>query len=280
MKNKFIIRITFFFAILGVIAFLVNYLNKEDQVEAVGYDDTFYAVNIDSFEEMCEWSDTIVKAKYIRRESFNEYTDIFVFKPEEDFIGNVDEKRIHVYEVKDSSFIEGKSYYLFMASFRSPLYPHVSYARTRINFLVGEVGKGDSRQYTFYNDYSLGLDKVDDISKYIETEIIAKDAYMKPENNEESLDDAINNADAIYKIKMESVKQVNRFVSSCTYSVTETLKERYSVSKSKELPSVLVPASAKKGDEFIILVKYNEDYQNYEIDYSSQHYILEVRDFE
>ena len=138
---------------------------KTNEGENIAANDPFSLVPLDSFADICEWSDTIVKAKYIKRESLNEYTDIFVFKVEEDFIGNVDEKRIHVYEEKENSFIQGKSYYIFMESNRNNIYPHVVYARTYANLLVGEIGKGDSQQYTFYNGVSFGLDKVDDRSK-------------------------------------------------------------------------------------------------------------------
>ena len=278
MKRKWILGIILLFVSIGIAAFLMNFLNKGEQVEFVGYEEYFPLFEIDSFEEVCEWSDTIVKAKYIKRESFDNEKDIFVFKLEDDYIGNVDEKRIHVYEVKESSFIRGKSYYLFMSSFRSPIYPHVSYARTEANFLVGETKNGDSDQYTFYKDRSWGLDKVGDISKYIETEIVAKGAYMKTERK--SLDEAVMNADAIYKIKVESVKIVNRFVSNCTYTVIEPLRERYSVGKPRELPTVLAPSDAKVGDKFIILAKYDEKYQSYGVDYSSEHFIYPLRSSE
>ena len=262
---------------ISVVAFVLHFLNKEEQVEFVGADDSFSLVEIDSFDDVCEWSDTIVKAKYIKRESFDGYKDIFVFKLEEDYIGNVDEKLIHVYEVKESSFIQGKSYYLFMSSFRSPLYPHVVYTRTCNGLLVGEIGKGDSTQYTFYSS-SWGLDKVGDISKYIETEIVAKGVYMEEER--EALEEAVKNADAIYKIKLESVKPDNRFVATCTYTMKETLRERYPLEKQTELPTILVPSSAKKGDKFIVLEEYNEDYKNYGVDYSSEHYIYPLRSSE
>ena len=277
MNRKLILVITLLFMGISVIAVLMHFFNKEEQVENVATNEPFTFVPIDSFGDICEWSDTIVKAKYIKRENFDGYTDIFVFKVEEDYIGNVDEKRIHVYEEKANSFIQGKSYYLFMSSFRNNIYPHVVYTRTNANFLVGEIGKGDASQYTFYNGTSLGLDKVGDVSKYIETEIVEKKAYKRTEN--ESLNDAILNADAIYKIKTESVKPVNRFVASCTYTVKETLIERYPVKNNKELPSILVPSDAKKGDQFIVLLKYNENTQSYGY-YSEEHYIYPLRSSE
>ena len=277
MNRKLTLVITLLIMGISIVAVLIHFSNKEEPVENIATNEPFLSVPIDSFDDICERSDTIVKAKYIKREKFDGYTDIFVFKVEEDYIGNVDEKQIHVYEEKANSFIQGKSYYLFMSSVRNNIYPHVVYARTYANLLVGESGAGDSQQYTFYNGVSFGLDKVGDISKYIETEIVEKKAYMKTES--ESLNEAILNADAIYKIKMESVESFNRFVASCTYTVKETLKERYPVVNAKELPSILVPSDAKKGDQFIVLLKYNENTQSYGY-YSAEHYIYPLRSSE
>ena len=254
-----------------------NIFKKE--IEYIAPNEEMSLVMIDDFATLCEWSNTIVKAKYIRRESYTEYGDLFVFKLEKDFIGNVDEKYICLHEDKETSFIRGKSYYLFMVSYGdSALLPYVSYARTEPSFLLGEVGKGNSKRYTFYNDYTLGLDQVEDISKYIETEIIAKGAYKKTEVKSETLNEAIMNADAIYKIKIESVEnKINRYVANCTYSVKKELREKKSVGNSGEIPTILAPGDSKKGDQFIILLKYNERYNKYEVDYSSIHYIYSTR---
>lgn len=124
----------------------------------------------------------------------------------------------------------------------------------------------------------MGLDKVDDISKYLEKEIVEKGIYVKSERK--SLEDAVKDADAIYKIKLESVEPVNRFVARCTYTINETLRERYTEVSQRELPGVLVPGDAKKDDQFIILLKYNEDYQSYEVDFSSEHFIYPFRSSE
>ena len=91
MNRKLILVITLLFMGISAVVVLMHFLNKEEQVENVATNEPFTSVPIDSFGDICEWSDTIVKAKYIKRENFDGYTDIFVFKVEEDYIGNVDE---------------------------------------------------------------------------------------------------------------------------------------------------------------------------------------------
>ena len=110
---------------------------------------------------------------------------------------------------------------------------------------------------------------------------------MQP--NVESLEDAYENAAAIYKIRVEEVSPINRFVSSCSYIVTEKLIERYSIEEidkesiSDEIISVggldveiplttMGPGDTVKGDEFILLFKYNEDYNCY-FPYSDEHFL-------
>ena len=58
------------------------------------------------------------------------------------------------------------------------------------------------------------------------------------------------------------------------------MRERYTEVSQRELPTVLVPGNAKKGDTIIVLEKYNEEYQQYEVDLSSEHYIYSYRSSE
>lgn len=248
-----------------------GWIEPEKNIDYAGWDGGCGAPILESFEDICESSDTIVKAKYIKRDKFDLNRDIFIFEVEEDFIGNVDEKQIHVYETKESSFIKGKSYYLCLSSFRSPYYPHVLYTQTWNSLRVGEIEKGDSIQYTFCYDYTLGLDKVDDISKYIKTEIVEKGIYKKTERV--SLEEAVKNADAIYIIKVESVDPDHRFIAFSECRTTNTLRERYPVKNQKEISNWLVPGDARVGDKFIVLLKYNEEYQSYVADDSSEHFL-------
>lgn len=283
MKRKHTILL---FSLLVATAFL-TFFNKKMQIENVGLNLEASTVSLDSFSDVCEWSDTIVKAEYIKKEDFDGYSNIYIFELEEDYIGNVNEKRLHVYESADSSFIKGKSYYLFMSSFNSPLYPHVVYRRTNTNFLMGDSTERNSEQYTFYQDYSLGLNEVTDISSYIKTEVVETNSYLQ--QNIESLEEACKNIDAIYKIKVGENSPINRFVSSCSYTITEKLRERYSIEEidiesfsdeiisvgglDEEIPlTTICPSDAVEGDEFILLLKYNEYYNCYFL-YSDEHFL-------
>lgn len=280
---------------LSVCVILINFCiqSNKNKIEYVAPSMEFSLVSLDTFEDVCNWSDTIVKAKYVKRESFDGYSDIYIFKLEHDYIGNVDEKLLHVYEDCGTSFIQGKSYYLFLSSFRGSLYPHVVYRRTNTEFLMGDNEEINSAKYTFYQDYSLGLEKVSDISNYIETEIIAKNSYMVMEESV-SFEQAYMDADAIYKIKVEKVSPVNPFVSICSYTVTEKLRELYSeeeMNKDKEpiseevaivagigeeiLPNTIGPVEAKIGDQFILFMKYNENTHSYGM-YSAEEFLYPI----
>lgn len=270
--KKWIIMAAYLCVLLSVT--YVFWINK-NQVENVGPNEEFLLEPIDSFEDICKWSDTIVKAKYVRKESFDSYSNIYTFKLENDYIGNVNEKFIHVIEDKETSFIRGKSYYLFLSSFHNSLYPYVTYNRTETSFLMGESTERNSNKYTFYNDNSFGLDKVDDISEYIEMKIIATNSYMQEERV--SFEEAYTNADAIYVIEVEEVSPANRFVTICSYTITEKLRELYQEEGiiNDVLPNTIGPDDAKVGDQFILFMKYNENIQSYGM-YSAEEFLYPI----
>ena len=134
-------------------AFVLKAYVTEKQKEYVGPSSAFVRSDIQSFEDLCEWSDTIVKATYKSKEEFTGSVSVFSFEVEESFTENVSESVIHVYESAESSFIKGKSYYLFLSSLRSSLYPHVVYSRLHSQFLLGELETKGKTSYTFYGDY-------------------------------------------------------------------------------------------------------------------------------
>lgn len=289
-KSFFCIICLAYVVCLSVILFCTQ-MNKIN-IEYVGPNMELSLVTLDSFEDICNNSDTIVKAKYVRKESFDGYSNIYIFELEHDYIGNVDEEFLHVYENNESSFIKGKSYYLYLSSFRSSLYPHVSYCRINTDFLMGDNTERNSTRYTFYQDYSLGLEKVSDISDYIETEIIATNSYMTEERV--TFEQAYMDADAIYKIKVEEVSPVNRFVAICSYSITEKLREIYSeedIKNDKEpiseeiaivagsnvetLPNTVGPIDTKIGDQFILFMEYNENIHSYGM-YSAEEFLYPI----
>lgn len=81
-----------------------SFAAKIDWIEVVGANLEIFLVDIESFDELCQWSDTIVKAKYVSREAFTSDTDIFSFELEEDYLSNVEEGVLHIYESPDTSF--------------------------------------------------------------------------------------------------------------------------------------------------------------------------------
>jgi len=262
--------------------------------ETVGPDFGMSSADITTFEDLCKWSNTIVKARYIGKEEFSHNTTIFKFEVETDFIGTAEnEKILNVYESAMSSFIKGKSYYLFLTGSRSAGYPHIVYGRLAKGFLLGEQIKNGNREYTFYNDYKFDVQAVTDFSEYIQKEIIEKGSFIAdaPELFSESLESACENADVILLVTVTGTEPVNKYVSTCFYEVDRFLKEKYLMGngdekfsfedmneKEKEIlleaagsyiPNTLASAATKAGDQLILLLKYNSNHDL--VMYSGQH---------
>ena len=264
--------------------------------EYVGPDFSINAVDIKTFEALCEWSNTIVKANYAGSEKFDSSTSIFMFDVETDFTGTViNEKTIHVYENSETSFVEGKSYYLFLSGYRSAGYPHVIYGRIEKNFLLGEEISSDGKvKNTFYEGYDLGVKDVKDFSKYIEDEIIQKKHYVTDPAGllPESLDSACKNADVIVLATVTEVEEWNKYVSTCYYEVDKVLKGEYALEadQTKPLPddtddeyrdevnkvagtytpNTMASSDTKIGDRLVLLFRYSDNKEL--IMYSGEHY--------
>ena len=262
----------------------------EKQKEYVGPSSAFVRSDIQSFEDLCEWSDTIVKATYKSKEEFTGSVSVFSFEVEESFTENVSENVIHVYESSESSFVKGKSYYLFLSSLRSSLYPHVVYSRLHSQFLLGELESKGNMSYTFYGDYNLDVADVTDFSEYIKTKIIETGSYMKNpvDGSGESLEKACKNADGVFKIRIVSLYEINPRVKVCEYIVEEVYRDRYNkkfavvedadkaikeaAGNGEGYSTITGPADAEVGDDFILLQRYNEESDSYEM-YSGEHFL-------
>ena len=181
--------------------------------------------NTDSPEAVCRDAAVIVKAVYLGFREFSTVADVHLFSVAEEYTDRVREQVVHVYEGKETSFISGKTYYLFLSGFLSCFYPHPVYQRCAPLFLIGE----DEAGYTFYGNRTLGLEGVTDMGRYLREEIVGKGAYdreaplLKPETAEE----ACAGADVILEavvLSVEDTAAMNPYIRYARYSVERILK--------------------------------------------------------
>ena len=267
---------------------------EEKVSENSGYVQTFAPV--DSIVSVCQGSGVIAKAKYLGYNEFSTIKKAHLFSVEEEYTDLIKDDVIYVYENLDTSFISGKTYYLFLNGFLSNFYPHPVYSRCAPSFLVGE----DENGYTFYNSLTLGLDTVDDIGQYIKSEIIEKGlynkdaAYLKPER----IEDACEQADVILIadiLTVEESSSSNPYIRYSRYSVDEVLKgdevyKSFQVGLTEELSNEIVnaagldgayyplmqsPFDTKIGEQFILLFKINPESDQLEM-YSFQNSCFRV----
>ena len=235
-------------------------------VERVGPDDSISLAEFNSIQDVCAWSNTIVKAKYLSHEELSSSKNVFKFEVEENITGNCDEEIISIHESVESSFITGKSYYLFLSGYRSALYPYVVYTRVCPDFLVGEIDEG----YTFYENQSLQANEIADMTLYLKDEIVSAGKYVVNDADlvSEPLEEACDNAAGIAVVEFYSVKPRSSRTSFCSYEVQSTLKSLPDDPISNG--AITAPASAEEGDRYILLYAYNGEAGAYKM-YPNEH---------
>ena len=225
--------------------------------------------SIRSLEEVCQYSDTIVKARYISRSEWDTSRTIYVFEPEEDFIGTVEEPYLHLYGNQFGKFREGESYYLFLSSMRSSLYPHIVYAYVGC-LSEWEIENGEAR----YDN--LSRENLEKLPQYLR-EIVNK-GICPPVKTKESFEEAYENADAIYRVKITGTKRDNPFVQTADGTLLQKIRVRYKMgarSFYEGCGGFLVPIDTALGEEFFLLERYDKEMGRYTM-YSTEHFIYRV----
>ncbi len=232
----------------------------------------------DNLEAVCRGAAVIVKAVYLGFREFSAVSDVHLFSVAEEYTDRIREPVIHVYESKGTSFISGKTYYLFLSGFLSGFYPHPVYQRCAPTCLIGEEETGR----TFYGNKTLGLEGVTDIDRYLREEIVGRGAYDReaPYLTPESAEDACANADVILEAVVLSVEDTparNPCVRYARYSVERILKgealytgqgvpkaasddvETAAGGDSGRSPLTQAPADTEIGDRLVLLFRSDPD---------------------
>lgn len=263
--------------------------------ETVAADQGYHAARpeADPLMAVCQSSAVIVKAVYLGYREFSGMVRVHLFSPEEEYTHRLREQIIHVYESRETSFISGKTYYLFLTGFLSGFYPHPVYSRCGPEYLIGEDGNG----YTFYGGRTLGLDAAGDLGRYLREEIVEKGYYDRDAAAllPESLEDACEGADVILTaavLEAEDTPGGNPYIRYARYSVDRVLKgERLyadltgaartssdadvTAAAGKGAPLMQAPADTAAGDRFILLFRADPDTGMLDM-YSLQHSCLRV----
>lgn len=235
---------------------------------------------VDSLQAVCQGSRVIVKAAYLGYQAFSNLQNVHLFTVEEEFTDLIRDSVLHVYEGKETSFISGKTYYLFLNGFLSSFYPHTVYSRYAPAYLIGE----DKDGYTFYDGKTLGLDTVADLSQYLRSEIIAKGLYNQDTAllEYESPESACAQAAVVLVATVGSVaasSSGNPYICYAGFTVdrvlkgeapsaqgapTEGLTDDVRSAASLDIPQQLLmqaPADTKVGEQFILLLKLDPESQ-------------------
>ena len=226
-------------------------------------------VLIEDLETLCQYSDTIVKARYVSRSEESIARTIYVFEPEEDFTGTVEEPYLHLHGAPSGRFQKGESYYLFLKTSRHSFYPHIMYAQVG-SFSEREVENGEVERY------SLSRKELEELPQCLR-EMVSK-GICPPVEKRESFEEAYANTDAIYRIKVTKTSREGSFVQIGEGELLEKIRMRYKRGARmfhKKCSGFLLPIDAELGEEFFLLERYDKEEERYTI-YSWDHFIYRV----
>ncbi len=221
---------------------------------------------IESFQELCEKSDTIVKASYVSRIRLDEMgKSVHVFRLEEDFVGNWKEPYLYLYEESIQVFERGESYYLFLKTVSEYLYPHtVCYLN---DYYLSEKETKEENACFF----ELGTEEVRHISDTIRKNV--KNGNYSVKNQKKPLAEICREADAVYRVALIEATIQSPFGQECIGEVSEVLKEEYPAGGKwvgDRMYHIRVPVDADLGEEFFVLKYYDEEKRRY-VDYAEGH---------
>lgn len=188
-----------------------------------GFTEQLSSTELNTLDDLIDYSTNIVKAELISVEEFDPYTSVYSFSVEKDYTGNT-QTDIHVYDLYDDRWRLGASYYLFLECYESALYPHPIYT-TIAKGLILDAG---SFQKASVPDGTLSISP-QAVPASVENAVKAgragtKAAPSAPLSSASNVQALSSDADLILAVRISQERQENPYVSSYTPEVLSILK--------------------------------------------------------
>ncbi|MBE6935989.1 MAG: hypothetical protein E7458_05740 [Ruminococcaceae bacterium] len=222
-----------------------------EYTEHIGGIEPLYAWYPETLADLCGMSDTIVRAEYLDCEASGIYKECHRFRVLTDYTDNAGQI-IHVMESRGTTFIPGKTYYLFLGGINRQLYPDITYYRVWFNFILGE----DESGLTYLGRSSFGVENIPDMDEWIRDVVKAGGYDTAGEMlRQEDAKTAYHNADHVWLVTVEEDKRIlNPYTKYVEYRVEQVIK-----GESAEIYPPEFPADAKPGEQYILLFRQDED---------------------
>lgn len=178
-----------------------------------------YVEDLNSIEDVMRYSTNIVKAKLTSVEDFDGTLGVYIFDVLEDYTDNT-QSEIHMYDAYNDAYMVGHTYYLFLSSSESALFPHTIYTTVVKELIIDEATTSDvvtasinSSELTVFSDgieeQIEGAAAQGTVAEYTDAPIFV--------SNADDIVTAANLADVIAEVSVSN--EVNANIYSSTYAL-------------------------------------------------------------
>lgn len=214
-----------------------------------------YDVAFENTDDICKYSSNIVKAKLLSKDLFDPAVDVYHYEVIEDYADNTPDE-IYVYDAYDSRYVVGNTYYLFLESNESALYPHTIYT-SAIKKTVLDADETTEKK-TDNGKISVVPSDVPNIAKSaVERKIVGTKTSKAIElSSSTELADIANEADVIAEIKLSGEHTSNEY--SSNYEISDCKVVKGEKEDFVAPNSISLHPGLKKDTAYYVFLKYGE----------------------
>ena len=263
MKNPFLFIVPLLLLLLSACG--DNSESVSTQPPPKGHVEYSYVEELTTIDDVMRYSTNIVKAKLLSIEDFDGIVSVYIFDVSEDYTDNTP-KRIHVYDAYNSAYIAGHTYYLFLESGESALYPHTIYTTVLNDFIIDDNSVSATTSAVNDHDITVSVSTIDEqIKSALSLNIVAKNIdgdVKKRISNSDSIKSISSSADVIAEVRLSNEANANMYASIYNVEIVSMVKgSATAISVAMNLPSnlsqaqtyyILLKESANKNGEYYL----------------------------
>ena len=249
MKRLFLFTLT---SVLFLLTACGNTASSTQPSQTAAPVEYSYVDDLDSLEDVMRYSSNIVKAELTSVEDFNGTLSVYTFEVSVDYTDNTPNE-IHMYDAYNDSYLVGHTYYLFLSSAESALYPHTIYTTVVKDLIIDD--SVNSVAVASVNDNNIAVSPAnitDRIESAVSSNVVAENADgPAPISNSTDIESISSMADVIAEISVSNEVNANIYSSTYTVNVVSMVKGSATAVPS----SISLPPNLDQTTTYYIMLK-------------------------
>lgn len=183
-----------------------------------------YVEDLTTLEDVMRYSTNIVRAKLESAQDFDGAVQVYLFTVTDDLTGNTPDE-IHVYDAYNPAYIPGHSYYLFLCSGESTLYPHTIYT-TVVKEMILDANAPEAITTVGSHDMTVPLSDLPRTVADTMTAGLLGDKLDPPTalSNSDNIQEVAAQADVVALVRVRDEQPANPYASLYAAETLSTLK--------------------------------------------------------